>query len=157
MAKARFYKVEVALNKMSTTVAHVAEWEVPVLIAQWGDDARIVEGDEGMTIEDIKLPEPRDEFERLAQRYGPKHEDTPYVAGVYGNFGPGVNALRDAMIRATQPLPPPIEEEVEALGSGEGSLDAGVGEAGVNANEGGDLDDDLTDLTGEGSNETVAA
>ena len=31
----------------------------------------------------------------MAARYGPKNEDTPAVAQVYGNFGPGTIALRN--------------------------------------------------------------
>jgi hypothetical protein len=31
----------------------------------------------------------------LATRYGPKNEDVPAVAAIYGNFGPGTTALRN--------------------------------------------------------------
>jgi len=40
------------------------------------------------------IPDPGEEFQRLAARYGPKNEAVPAVAAVYGNFGPGTLALR---------------------------------------------------------------
>lgn len=105
MAQIRFYKVQITLNELSKHVKNVPEWEVGVLQAQWGDDALVIEDETSPFTVERKLPDPKDEFQRLAQSYGPRHGDTPFVASVYGNFGPGINALRDAIARASQPIP----------------------------------------------------
>lgn len=102
MAKVRYYNVEVTLNELAKHVKEVPEWEVGVLQAQWGDNAVVLNEDEPTIIE-RKLPDPRDEFERLAQLYGPRFGDSPYVASVFGNFGPGVNRLADAILGSAKP------------------------------------------------------
>ena len=89
------------------------------------------------------LPDPRDEFERLAQLYGPKHHDTPHVAAVFGNFGPGVNALRDAIARAATPLVQMPAEDVPVVADSEPVVETDL-------DEGGDSDDEFfTDLAGD--------
>ncbi len=144
MAQVRYFKVNVTLNPMTQQVVEVPEWELHVVQAQWGDDAQIIEDSE-FTVE-RKLPDPRDEFERLAQRYGPRFEDTPHVASVYGNFGPGVNALRDAIAASTKPVPAPFVEETAPVAAG------GVSVAELGLDEGGDTEinlDELAALTGD--------
>ena len=138
MAKIRHCKVRVTLNELSVHTKNVPEWEVGVLQAQWGDNAHIV--DDNVIIEGA-LPDPRDEFERLAQLYGPKHSETPFVAAVYGNFGPGVNALRDAIARAAAPVPV-FAEEAPVVADDDSGVDA-------SPEEGGDSDDFYADLAGD--------
>lgn len=145
--KVRHVKVEVTLNKMSKHEVTVPEWELPVLQAQWGSAVVIL--DDNILI-DRKLPEPNDEFARLAQRYGPKHEETPYIAGVYGNFGPGVNALRTAIIESTKErLEMPVEPNIAPLAAGS------EGATGEGSNEGGDPED-FADLTGDATENAEA-
>ena len=91
MSKAivRYNTLQIQLSELCQPTVTVPLWETPVLVAVHGDN--VVE--KGSFVVDRELPEAGDEFTRLAMRYGPKNSDTPYVAGVYGNFGPGVNAL----------------------------------------------------------------
>lgn len=158
MAQVRYFKVRITQNQMTQHVVEVPEWEVGVLMAQWNDDAEVIEDETSPFTVSRKLPQPRDEFERLAQRYGPKHEETPFVAGVFGNFGPGVNKLRDAIIESTkerQVFPTDEDEDLsifddEAIGEPVAAGGIPVSELGLD--EGGDLPinlDDLADLTGD--------
>ena len=89
MPPIKYQKVEITQNELLKTVAEVPQWEAQVLLAVWGEDAVVKEA---VPI-DRDLPDPRDEFARLANKYGPKDDDNPYVARVFGNFGPGVRAL----------------------------------------------------------------
>lgn len=97
MSKVRFLKVEITQNSLLKTIAEVPQWEAQVLLAVWGEDA-VVQGEVATTRE---LPDPRDEFARLANKYGPKDDDNPFVARVYGNFGPGIRALEKEFQAAT--------------------------------------------------------
>lgn len=111
--KIKFDKVLVRVSELTTTEVVCAPWETAILQAMYGEDARVT-GSETVKRE---VPNAQDEFARLAIRYGPRHADTPTVAAVYGNFGPGVAAL-DAAIRRTIKGGPAVEEvdaaEVEA-------------------------------------------
>lgn len=89
MAKIRYARMKVTKNAMMTVTAKVPQWEAHVLQALWGEDAQIVETYEV----DGALPEAGDEFTRLANKYGPRDEDIPMVAKVYGSFGPGIRSL----------------------------------------------------------------
>lgn len=89
-----FDKVTVRVSELQTTTVVCAPWETPILQAIYGEDEAVVTGEEEV---DRELPDPQDEFTRLAVRYGPKNSDTPVVAAVYGNFGPGFRALERAM------------------------------------------------------------
>lgn len=82
-------KVEVTKNNQMKVTAEVPMWEANVLVGLWGDDAQIVE----TLVRDRELPDANNEFTRLAQKYGPRDEDIPIVARVYGSFGPGLRAL----------------------------------------------------------------
>lgn len=70
-------------------VVEVPQWEAHVLLAMWDDDANVI----GTVVVDRAIPEVNDEFTRLANKYGPRDEDIPFVARVYGGFGPGLRAL----------------------------------------------------------------
>lgn len=89
----RFDKVTIRVSELQTTPVVVAPWETPILQAMYGEEAQVV----GHVEIERELPGAADEFARLAQRYGPKNSETPIVAAVYGNFGPGVNALGKAI------------------------------------------------------------
>lgn len=102
----QFDKVEVRVSELQTTVVTCAPWETPILQAIYGEDSAEVIGQEAV---DRKLPDPQDEFTRLAVRYGPKNAETPVVAAVYGNFGPGLNALRRAISACAEVAEKPLE------------------------------------------------
>lgn len=89
MFKVKYLLVEITKGKMSKIPARVPQWEAQVLVALWGEEAQIV----GESFEMRELPEVNDEFTRLANKYGPRDEDVPMVARVYGSFGPGLKAL----------------------------------------------------------------
>lgn len=114
MHNVTYIHTEITMNKMAKHVAVLPEWEFHVIQAARGEEACNAVGEE--IIERPELPDPRDEFERLAQKYGPKDEaDTPYVAQVYGTFGPGVKKLRDAIASACEhEAEMPTETETEA-------------------------------------------
>ncbi len=86
----------IRVSELQTTRVVVAPWETPVLRAMYGEDVEEV-GKEEVT---RAAPDVEDEFARLALKYGPKNSETPIVAAVYGNFGPGVAKLRNTINRA---------------------------------------------------------
>ena len=99
----------IRVSELQTTRVVVAPWETPVLRAMYGEDVE-------------------DEFARLALKYGPKNSETPIVAAVYGNFGPGVAKLRNAINRvygvdgsviesgvAEDEVPELTEEQIDAI------------------------------------------
>lgn len=86
----------IRVSELQTTRVVVAPWETPVLRAIYGDDLEVT----GEEVINRAPPEAEDEFARLALKYGPKNSDTPTVAAVYGNFGPGVTKLFNTINRA---------------------------------------------------------
>jgi hypothetical protein len=117
MAQVKVLRVKVTQNKLLATVSRVPQWEAHVLLAAWGDDAQII----GEDYDERPVPDINDEFKRLADKYGPKDEDTPYVAKVFGSFGPGLRALeneiRISVKGAAAPAPAPsIGERANAAG-----------------------------------------
>jgi len=96
--KLRFLELDIRVSELQTTRVSVASWEYPVLQAVWGDSVNLSHE----TLIDRKAPDPADEFRRLANRYGSAEvEGTPFVAAVYGQFGPGVTALAQAIREGT--------------------------------------------------------
>lgn len=92
--KLRFLELDIRMSELHTQRVCVASWEHPVLQAVWGAGVSVV----NEVLIERKAPEPEDEFRRLANRYGsPEVEGAPYVAAVYGQFGPGVNSLARAI------------------------------------------------------------
>lgn len=81
---------DIRISEVHSQRVEVPRWEIPVLQVIHGNDIVVV----GQKIVERAIPEPSAEFQRLADRYGPKNEDTPAVAAVYGNYGPGTQALR---------------------------------------------------------------
>jgi len=96
--------VTIRLNEYRTVTRTVAPWETPILEAIHGGNLQRA----GSKICNVDPPVPDDEFRRLADRYGPKDSDVPFVAQVYGNFGPGVRALTQ-VIADSLTLAPPSE------------------------------------------------
>lgn len=94
--KVNYVKLEIRVSELQTQPTTVAPWEAEVLRAMYGEDVVVV----GALEIERDAPTARDEFARLANKYGPKNAQTPTVAAVYGNFGPGVKALQDAIDRA---------------------------------------------------------
>ncbi len=86
----------IRMSEVTTTKVTVPRWEVPVLGVLHGDNLQVVD----QIIIERAVPNPADEFTRLVTRYGPKNEDVPAVGAVYGQFGPGIAALRKEMLDA---------------------------------------------------------
>ena len=81
---------DIRLSEIHTQRVVVPHWEIPVLQVIHGNNLTVV----GQKIVARAVPDPGAEFKRLADRYGPKNEDVPAVAAIYGNFGPGTTKLR---------------------------------------------------------------
>ena len=96
--KLRFLELDIRVSELQTTRVSVASWEYPVLQAVWGDSVNFA----NEVLIDRKAPDPADEFRRLANRYGSAEvEGAPFVSAVYGQFGPGVTALAQAIREGT--------------------------------------------------------
>ena len=91
MARITHTQIEITKNPMLKVPIEVPQWEAHVVLALWGDDAVIT----GTVVHKREVPDANDEFTRLANKYGPRDEDIPFVARVYGSFGPGLRALRN--------------------------------------------------------------
>lgn len=89
MTRITHTQIEITKNPMLKVPIEVPQWEAHVVLALWGDDANVT----GTIVIDRDVPEVNDEFTRLANKYGPRDEDIPFVARVYGGFGPGLRAL----------------------------------------------------------------
>lgn len=86
-----FDVLDIRMSEVQTQRVVCPRWETPVLQALHESGVYVLE----QTVLEREIPNPGSEFTRLAARYGPKNEDVPYVAAVYGRFGPGVKALRN--------------------------------------------------------------
>ena len=111
--------VEITQNKMMKTVAEVPQWEAHVLLALWGEEARPT-GDPKYVKRVV--PDAADEMQRLADKYGPKDEDTKVVNRVYGAFGPGLRALANEIDLCIAGGGKPENPEVKPLSEHAGSL-----------------------------------
>lgn len=100
MFKVKYLVVEITKGKMSKIVTSFPQWEAQVVVALWGDEAQIL----GEGYEMRELPEVNDEFTRLANKYGPRDEDVPIVARVYGSFGPGLKSLESEFAASTMSI-----------------------------------------------------
>lgn len=89
MTRVTHTQIEITKNPLMKIVVEVPQWEAHVVLAMWDDDANIL----GTIVRDRDIPQANDEFTRLANKYGPRDEDIPFVARVYGGFGPGLRAL----------------------------------------------------------------
>ena len=91
MTRITHTQIEVTKNPLMKIVVEVPQWEAHVVLALWGEDANVT----GTVVRERKVPQANDEFTRLANKYGPPDEDIPFVARVYGSFGPGLRALEN--------------------------------------------------------------
>lgn len=90
--KYQYTKLRIRISELHTQPVAVPVWEVPILQAIHGESVAV--GDNIEVVRDEPV-DPRDEFTRLANKYRePEPGQPPYVAAVYGAFGPGVNALQ---------------------------------------------------------------
>lgn len=123
MAKVKFLEVQVTKSKMSRVTTWVPQWEAHVLVALWGDDAEIT----GQRIQDRNIPEVNDEFQRLVNKYGPRDEEIPMVARVYGSFGPGLRSLEREFGASTVASETPSIDDASVAPdeSANGGVDAG--------------------------------
>ncbi len=94
MINVKYLVVEITKDKMTKIPAVVPQWEAQVLLALWGDEAQVLSE---TSAELEALPEVNGEFTRLADKYGPRDEDVPIVARVFGSFGPGLRSLEHEM------------------------------------------------------------
>ena len=98
MLKVKYLTIEITKDKMTKIVVTLPQWEAQVAVALWGDEAQIT----GESFEMHELPKVNGEFTRLADKYGPKDEEVPVVAKVYGSFGPGLRALEQEFAASTE-------------------------------------------------------
>lgn len=89
MSRVTHTQITITKNPMLKVPLEVPQWEAHILLALWGDDAQVT----GTIVYEREIPEVNDEFTRLANKYGPRDEDIPFVARVYGSFGPGLRGL----------------------------------------------------------------
>jgi len=101
MTRITHTQIEITQNPMLKAPIVVPQWEAHVVLALWGEDAQIT----GTTVINREIPEANDEFTRLANKYGPRDEDIPFVARVYGSFGPGLRALENEFQASTAGSP----------------------------------------------------
>jgi hypothetical protein len=116
MFKYIHHKMTIRLSELHTQPVTVPAWEVPLVHAIHGEAAQ----DTGERVEvlTIRAREADDEFNRLANRYrGAEVGAPPYVAAVYGSFGPGVKALAEAIEKARVKEAPPVagDEDFSSL------------------------------------------
>jgi hypothetical protein len=110
-----YSKLKIRLSELHTQPVAVPVWEVPLLQAIHGESVSVGENIEVTRDEPV---DPRDEFTRLANKYRePEPGQPPYVAAVYGAFGPGVNALDRAIQAAfVREDAPPADDFGSLLG-----------------------------------------
>ena len=155
---------EIRISEVHTQQVEVPRWEIPVLQVIHGNDVKVV----GQKIVKRAIPEPADEFSRLASRYGPKNEDTPAVAAVYGNFGPGTQALRreirDSLTSADatpsdykSPDERKLIAEKQSSGSGQSIVEEAMARERAQAVEKGLLDSAALQVADEGPSDLPVA
>ncbi len=116
MYKVKYLTVEITKDKMTKIETDLPQWEAQVAVALWGEEAQIL----GETFVTRELPEVNDEFTRLANKYGPRDEDVPIVARVYGSFGPGLRALEQEFSASTMSIS--TDETTENAGTKTGGV-----------------------------------
>jgi hypothetical protein len=93
----KYVVVKVRMSEVTTRQVAVPPWEVPILQAIHGDSVEVVDE----TVVDRELPDARDEYKRLADRYSrQKDENQSAVAQVYGLFEQGISKLEKAISEA---------------------------------------------------------
>lgn len=106
--KLRYKKVEIRYSQGAAVVQLIVpEWEVPVLQSIHDEINEISD-----IVADRPAPSVAAEMERLVALYGAERKEggftgIPYVEGVYGSHGVGINALKRAMQGAVLPSSTP--------------------------------------------------
>lgn len=91
----RFITAKVTRDTNHSHTGDFAPWEIPIL-QLIHDPGNVVES--GETQVDFEIPEPADEWDRLAKRYGTDGETKiPYVAAAFGQGQNGLAALTAAI------------------------------------------------------------
>lgn len=96
-------KIEIRRSELHTVIETYPLWEVAVIAAVHEGDVKVLED---VTLSERELPDAKEEFDRLENRYKrSRNEDgsfgLPVVATVYGQHGAGVAALKRAIAEAT--------------------------------------------------------
>lgn len=96
-------RIAIRRTELHTVEDTVPLWEVPVIAAVHDEGAIKVLAD--VVISDRDLPNAKEEYERLENRYKRARNDDgsqglPVVATVYGQHGAGVQALKRAVEEA---------------------------------------------------------
>lgn len=96
----KYIQATIRLSEMHTQNISVPAWEFPVVQAVHGNGVK----ETGTVTVDRPVPAASDEFQRLANKYRAPagSPDTPYVAQVYGAFGPGLANLQKEIDRAAE-------------------------------------------------------
>lgn len=109
----KFIKAKIRRSPQHVQRVVVPAWELPVLQAVHGAGVSV----DGEQFIDREPPDVDTEFARLARRY--KHPEnspeSPYVAQVYGAFGPGLEKLGRAIEQAAKPKAEPEMTDVDPL------------------------------------------
>lgn len=94
----KYIRAKIRLSELHSQNVTVPAWELPLLQAIHGTGVREI----GDVHVDRPAPAAADEFARLAGKYRhPENTpDNPYVAQVYGAFGPGVARLQQEIDKA---------------------------------------------------------
>ena len=117
--KYRYERLRVRLSELHTQNITVPAWEAPVVQAVHGESVESL----GETVHERAEVDVHDEFARLANKYRePEPGQPPFVAAVYGSFGPGLTALtravNEAVVEETAtPVPAKDESLMSSLAS----------------------------------------
>ena len=99
----RAQKISIRRSELHTVQDIIPTWEVPLLEAVHEDNA--VQIIENVVIAGRELPNEKEEYERLENRYKRARNDDgsyglPVVATVYGQHAAGIQALKRAISEA---------------------------------------------------------
>jgi hypothetical protein len=99
MFKVKYSTVEIRLNETMTVHRTVYAWEVPILQAMHDSVKPVRDNFVAVSV----IPAPDTEYNRLSEVYKTVTNDDgskgpTYVSAVYGNFGPGTQTLRKAIV-----------------------------------------------------------
>lgn len=92
-------EIEIRRSELHTVVETLAVWEVPVVAAIHEGGIKVLRD---TIIANVESPDPKEEYERLENRYKRSRNDDgsfglPVVADVYGQHMAGIQALGRAI------------------------------------------------------------
>ena len=114
-----YHKLDVRTSELQNARVEVPAWEAPVLQAVHGENVVFVSD----SLVERDAPDAADEFRRLGNKYRGEADDPPFVAAVYGQFGPGIAALKTAIDAATTNVATVSEEEAAQIDVAAGVAD----------------------------------